>query len=149
VVRPLARPPALNPSPARRQNASERDGAGHDGGARARLPAAAGELRGLRGDSCIHVYHRYMCNAIAVNLSGSILDARLQTIHRSFNSLSSPGWVATARWTSGAGAMGSKPECFQFLESEEMKNRLEQHMKDALKPYSGGKFWLGRPPRRP
>jgi len=80
---------------------------------------------------------------------GSILDARLQTIHRSFNSLSSPGWVATARWTSGAGAMGSKPECFQFLESEEMKNRLEQHMKDALKPYSGGKFWLGRPPRRP
>ena len=83
------------------------------------------------------------------NLSGSILDARLQTISLSFNSLSSPGWVATARWTSGAGAMGSKPECFQFLESEEMKNRLEQHMKDALTPYSGGKFWLGRPPRRP
>jgi len=34
--------------------------------------------------------------------------------------------------------MGSKPECFQFLDSEEMRDRLEQHMKDALNPYSGG-----------
>ena len=91
VVRPLARPPALNPSPARRQNASERDGAGHDGVARARLPAAAGELRGLRGDSSsdsewVRVAEIPSRRWIYVG-SVAIIDARLQTISSlSFNS---------------------------------------------------------------
>jgi hypothetical protein len=30
-----------------------------------------------------------------------------------------------------------KPECFQFL-TDELEDRLEQYMKDALSPYSGG-----------
>ena len=76
---------------------------------------------------------------IAVNAYGGGIwvDLFWMLAYKPFHSLSSPGWVATARWTSGAGAM-EKPECFQFLENDEMRDRLEQHMKDALNPYSGG-----------